>query len=230
MKKHFIFLLLAAMVIACGKEDPKNATPPEGAVNLGLSVFWATCNIGANDPGEYGDFFAWGELEPKTEYTWENYKFRKEGNTDQTLVVTKYNSIESHGAIDSKTVLDPEDDLATVRLGGGWHTPTQAEWTALETHCTFVGTTLDGVIGIEVTSKLNGNTLFFPAGGRHYGSESNWWNSGWGYEKMARLWASEVGTSNPNLATNIDLNITGTVYRNDAPYRYEGHNVRAVTE
>ena len=231
---------------------PPASNPPSGAVCLKTyatrddgtqyEIYWADRNIGASAPEDLGMYVAWGEIEEKEWYYTSGYRWKGTLPSDDSnyneLRVSKYcpSSAASYWSNkdtdvpDNKLVLDPEDDLATVRLGGGWHTPTQAEWTALETHCTFVGTTLDGVIGIEVTSKLNGNTLFFPAGGRHYGSESNWWNSGWGYEKMACLWASEVGTSNPNLATNIVLNINGTVYRNYAPYRYEGHNVRAVTE
>lgn len=167
MKNPVLCLLFAMMVVAaCGKgTDPKNATPPEGAVNLGLSVFWATCNIGANDPAEYGDFFAWGELEPKTEYTWENYRFRKEGNSDQTLVITKYNSIESHGPVDGKSALEPEDDVAHVRLGGKWRIPTAAEFKELIDSCDWTWTNRKGIIGYNVKSRVNGKSIFLPSTG-----------------------------------------------------------------
>jgi hypothetical protein len=222
MKKHLIFLLLAAMAVACGKEDPKNATPPEGAVNLGLSVFWATCNIGANDPGEYGDFFAWGELEPKAEYTWENYKFRKEGNTDQTLVVTKYNSIESHGAIDSKTSLEPEDDVAHVRLGDKWRIPTAAEFKELIDSCDWTWTNRKGVMGYKVKSRVNGKSIFLPSTGYYYQEGLH------GEEYGGYYWMSTTHGSTSSKAQRLFF--TPKVQNVGLYYRCLGQPIRPVSD
>lgn len=134
------------------------------AVDLGLSVKWATCNVGASSPEEYGDYFAWGETEPKEVYDWSTYKWCE--GTSTTL--TKYNTISSDGTVDNKTVLEPEDDAATANWGGAWRMPTDAEMTELREQCTWTWTTLNGVDGYKVTSKSNGNSIFFPAAGRRY--------------------------------------------------------------
>ena len=83
-------------------------------VDLGLSVKWATCNIGANSPEEYGDYFAFGEVKPKSDYTWSNYKWCE----SSTYTLTKYCTESNYGIVDNKTVLDPEDDAAVVNWGG----------------------------------------------------------------------------------------------------------------
>ena len=128
-------------------------------VDLGLSVKWARCNLGASKPSDYGDYYAWGETEPKTNYTWATYKWGTENN------FTKYN------ATDGKIVLDPEDDAATVNLGSPWHMPTGDEIKELLENCTYTETTQDGVNGYEVKSKKNGNTIFLPTAGYRRGSE-----------------------------------------------------------
>lgn len=98
-------------------------------VDLGLSVKWATCNVGAIQPEEFGDYFAWGEVETKAIYNWDTYKYYDDFN------LTKYTSN------DSKTVLDPEDDAATVNWGGAWRMPTKAEQDELRNNCTWDWTT-----------------------------------------------------------------------------------------
>ena len=169
MKKHIILLLLSVMVIACGKDtDQNDATPPEGAVNLGLSVYWATCNLGAADPVEYGDYYAWGEVEPKSEYSWENYRFREDGNTEADIIVSKYNSLDIHGAVDGKTVLEPEDDAAHMRLGGKWRIPTIVEFQELIDSCEWTWTNKRGVLGYNVESKVNGKSIFLPSTGYYF--------------------------------------------------------------
>lgn len=140
---------------------------PSGAVDLGLSVYWATCNVGASKPEEYGNYYAWGETEPKSEYTWINYKFRISGDNYQNVKLSKYNTQESYGAIDNKTVLDLEDDVAHVKLGGNWRMPTIDEWRELEDYCTWTWTNSyngSGVKGRIITGP-NGNSIFLPAAG-----------------------------------------------------------------
>jgi hypothetical protein len=126
--------------------------PKPEYVDLGLSVKWATFNVGASKPEDYGDYFAWGETEPKEEYTWATYKWGTSGK------LTKYNTT------DGKTILDPEDDAAYVNWGDKWRMPTDAERDELVENCTWTWTTQNSINGYKVTGP-NGNSIFLPAGG-----------------------------------------------------------------
>ena len=173
MKKQ-IRLLATAMVfiamslcVSCNKDDEEqNGGGGTGNheyheyVDLGLSVKWATCNVGATSPEDYGDYFAWGETTAKSNYDWTTYKWCN--GSYNTL--TKYNTDLSYGIIDNKTVLDLADDAATANWGNGCRTPTAGEWEELLSHCTSVWTTQNGVNGLRFTGP-NGNTLFLPAAG-----------------------------------------------------------------
>ncbi|MGM9818180.1 MAG: hypothetical protein ACI30B_04270, partial [Paludibacteraceae bacterium] len=117
------------------------------AVDLGLSVKWATCNVGAATPEEAGNYYAWGEIATKETYEWSNYSDTSDGGS--TFI--KYTT-------DGKTVLDLEDDAAAVKLGGKWRMPTDAEWTELRENCEWTLTSDyngTGVAGRIVTSKTN---------------------------------------------------------------------------
>lgn len=140
-------------------------TEPEW-VDLGLSAKWATCNVGASVPEEYGYYFAWGEVLPKDTYNWDNYKFC-EGN-DSTL--TKYCTLNDFGIVDNKEFLEPTDDAATIHWGNEWRIPTNVEWTELRTKCTWTWTTQNEVNGWTIKGK-NGNSIFLPASGYRYGNE-----------------------------------------------------------
>ena len=122
------------------------------AVDLGLSVKWATFNVGATSPEDYGDYFAWGETEPKETYSWATYKWGTSSN------LTKYNTT------DGKTTLDPEDDAAKVLWGGYWRMPSKEEVDELTQQCTWIWTTHNNVNGYKVTGP-NGNSIFLPAAG-----------------------------------------------------------------
>ena len=130
-------------------------------VDLGLSVKWATCNVGANSPEEYGEYFAWGEVGPKSIYDWSTYKHCN--GSDTTL--TKYNYSSSNGTVDNKTTLELSDDAARANWGGSWRMPTDAELTELKDNCTWTWTTQNGVNGYKVTSDKNGKSIFLPAAG-----------------------------------------------------------------
>ena len=170
-------------------------TPVEKYVDLGLSVKWAKCNLGASKPSDYGDYFAWGETEPnKAEYTWATYKWMQAGKSDE-LYITKYTFADGlTQAIwydaggnfigDNKTTLEAADDAATANLGSPWRMPTKKEYDELVDHCTWTWTTQDGVNGYEVKSKKNGNSIFLPAAGfrkgsglSNAGSEGDYWSS-----------------------------------------------------
>ena len=129
---------------------------------------WATCNVGANNPEDYGDYFAWGETEPKEVYTWGNYKWCN-GNDES---ITKYCTKNDYGTVDNKTELEPEDDAAYVNWGSSWRMPTYEQLRELFDNCTWMWTSLNGVNGCLLTGP-NGNTLFLPASGSRSGSSNN---------------------------------------------------------
>lgn len=130
-------------------------------VDLGLpsGTLWATCNVGANSPEEYGDYFAWGETFSKDYYDWTTYKWCN-GSMDG---ITKY-SYGVNGFAGFKSELEPEDDVAYVHWGPSWRMPTLAQQDELREHCTWTWTTLNGVNGCLVTGP-NGNSIFLPAAG-----------------------------------------------------------------
>lgn len=130
-------------------------------VDLGLPSgnLWATCNLGASSPEQYGDYYAWGETKPKQEYTRLNHKWYKEGAP--SLGYTKYNNE------DGKMTLEDEDDAVIQKLGNGWRTPTLADFRELTNQklTTIKKTTLNGVAGYQITSKKNGKSIFIPFAG-----------------------------------------------------------------
>ena len=132
--------------------DTVPVLPEPEYVDLGLSVKWATFNVGATSPEDYGDYFAWGETEPKEEYSWATYKWGTSSN------LTKYNTT------DGKTTLEPEDDAAQVHWGGNWRMPSKEEVDELTQHCNWIWTTHNNVNGYKVTGP-NGNSIFLPAAG-----------------------------------------------------------------
>ena len=153
-------LLTAAMLCGVLMVTAQNIENGHEWVDLGLpsGLKWATCNVGADTPEADGDYYAWGETETRTDYTWDTYKFTTDGGS----TFTKYNGT------DGKTTLDSEDDAATVNWGGKWRMPTDDEWTELRENCTW--TWVEGYNGTdkngyEVKSKTNGNSIFLPAAG-----------------------------------------------------------------
>lgn len=161
------------------------------AVDLGVVItktdgstyklYWRNQNLGASLPEDYGDYYAWGETEPKEEYTWTNYKFYSGGDSDLTIIVSKYNSDPAHGPVDNKTILDPEDDAAHVNLGEKWRMPTREEVLAMIEQCNWKCGTRNGVNGVYVKSMMNSNRIFLPAAGQVWTqlvkSDGKYWTS-----------------------------------------------------
>ena len=171
-------------------------TPPDTHeyVDLGLpsGTLWATRNVGADSPDEYGDYFAWGETEPKEVYDWSTYKWCN--GSENTL--TKYCGKSNYGYegyVDDKTELDPEDDAAYVNWGSSWRMPTYSQLIELYDNCTKTWTTQNGVNGCLLTGP-NGNTLFLPAAGVHHYSTLG------GEGVAADYWSRSLGGSHLNLA------------------------------
>ena len=122
-------------------------------IDLGLSVKWGTCNIGAKNPEDFGNFYQWGDIKTKESYDWNTYKY----GTDR-------NNLEKYNVKDGKTTLDSEDDAAIANMNEGWRMPTPAEIKELVEKCTWEWTTVNNVNGYKVTGK-NGNSIFLPAAG-----------------------------------------------------------------
>lgn len=173
-------------------------------VDLGLSVKWATCNVGATKPEEYGDYFAWGETLPKDYYDWSSYKWCN--GTAYTL--TKYNNSSTYGTVDDKTVLESADDAATTNWGGSWRMPTDAELTELRENCTWTWTQINSINGYNVTSNKNGNSIFLPAAG--YCRDSLLYYAG----NSGLYWSSSLYAGIPYDAYELNFDFESTE-RND---------------
>ncbi len=163
MKRLPFFLLLWLYAVSVMAQTvATNLHNGHEYVDLGLpsGTLWATCNVGATSPEGYGDYFAWGETQPKTDYSWDTYKYC----TGSTQTLTKYCDKVQYGKLDNRTVLEPSDDAATANWGGNWRMPTKAELKELRKQCKWKWTTHNGINGCRVTGP-NGNSIFLPAAG-----------------------------------------------------------------
>ena len=199
-------------------DDP--VTPPDNHewVDLGLpsGTLWATCNIGASAPEEYGDYFAWGETEPKDYYDWSNYKWCN----GSYYLLTKYCTSIDFGFVDNKTELDPEDDVAYVNWGPSWRIPSREQINELCDNCTWQWTQHNGVHGRLVTGP-NGNTLFLPATGfRRLDAVIN--AGSYGY-----YWSRTLFTGAQGCALSLHFGSGYVSYDIDSG-RSDGFTVRAV--
>ena len=199
---------------------------PVEYVDLGLpsGLKWAKCNLGAPKPSEPGDHYAWGETDPKAEYTWATYKWMQAGQSEAKYI-TKYTIADgetggiwydSSGAFigDNKTALVAADDAATAKLGSPWRMPTIDEFQELIDKCTWTWTTQDGVNGYQVDGP-NGNAIFLPAGYLVIGSY-----------RAGYYWSSSLSTTESDCAYSLDLN--SDHYFIARTYRYFGCTVRPV--
>ena len=198
---------------------PDSATDVDLGLPSGLK--WATCNVGATSPEEYGEYFAWGETDPKTSYSWSTYKWCNGSSFSLTKYCPSDKSSywDGSGSPDGKTILDAEDDAASVNWGGSWRMPTDAEWTELRTNCTWKWATQNGKKGRRVTGP-NGNSIFLPAAGSRYDSSLGYAGS-FGY-----YWSSSLGSGNPSCASYVNF-YSGDVYGGKL-VRYSGQSVRPV--
>lgn len=193
--KHYRLILLTFVLLCL----PKMVVAQMQPVDLGLSVKWASCNLGASSPEEYGDYYAWGETETKKVYDWKTYRFwdqRKYG-------FIKYNYQKSSGGIyyfvDNKTILELDDDAAHVILGGVWRIPRIDEIKELVRTKTkddyrWEWKAINGHNGWLITYLKNNESIFFPAAGF------------WRMDKLevceteGLYWSSSLGIDNPRSA------------------------------
>ena len=180
-------------IIVSAHEEPEHEW-----VDLGLpsGTLWATCNVGANAPEEFGHQFAWGETAPKETYSWDTYKWCENG------LLTRYCNDSSFGPVDNKVELDPEDDAAYVNWGPSWRMPTVAQLEELYDNCTQQWTTMNGVKGILVTGP-NGNTMFLPAAG------FNWGDNNTGEGTSGDIWSRELYTNICDFAYRLMFHYEG---------------------
>ena len=192
-----------------------------GMVVDGKKILWAPFNLGATKEYEFGDYYAWGETETKSVYSWSTYKYCKGSFSS----LTKYNTSKAYGSVDNKTVLEEADDVAHVKLGGNWRMPTEAEWSWIRNNChkewtsDYEGT---GVAGLIVTGK-NGNKIFLPATGIKSG------NSLLNVGSWGNYWCSTLGEGGSYGAESVDFSSGGGLSRSGYE-RYKGLSVRPVLE
>ena len=230
MKKLLLYSILMSIVVllpACGDDDE-----PEGGseqkdnhewVDLGLpsGTLWATTNVGASKPEEYGSYFAWGETKPKSDYDWDTYKWCN-GNP---FKLTKYCNVSNYGDndfVDNKTELEPEDDAAYVNWGSKWRMPTKAQLVELLAECDWQWTTTNGINGYLVKSKKNSASLFLPAVGFRWQDGLDHVGS-YGY-----YWSRTLFTDNPYPSEAYYLLFSSDEVKCSGSLRHLGYSVRAV--
>ena len=205
---------------ATSKPKPTTVSRPTGTieghgyVDLGLSVKWATKNVGASSPSDYGDYFAWGETETKSSYDWDNC-FDCLDSTGDSWGTYK---------IGGKTSISPTSghDAARENWGSTWRMPTNAEFEELLKKCTWTWTSQGGHYGYLVTSKTNGNSIFLPAAGDRCDRDSD------GVGKDGAYWSSTLSSSLSSHARH--LYFSSSSHRMNYYFRCNGLSVRPVTE
>lgn len=224
---HSKFLALSAALSAAALIVFPFLSSAQQAVDMGLSVQWANCNVGAERPTDTGAYFAWGETQSKSDYSRATYKWARNGG------MTKYCTHGGYGNVDNLTVLEPEDDAATKNWGALWRTPTISEWEELSKECRWEWTaekTPSGepVWGYWVISRKNGNRIFLPAaqsisgeGNRLFPGHGLYWSSSlseaddsaqsWGFDnKQGSRWLSvRTGGNSVRAVTGAPALATG---------------------
>jgi len=213
-------------------------------VDLGLGVLWASCNIGASKPSDYGDFFAWAEIEPKEFYSWGDYRYSSFGQQNGMDKYTAQGMSHQYLKADNLERLEPMDDIASVLSGGKWHMPTVDDFKELMMNCDYDTVTIQGVEGLRFTSKVpgyEGRSIFIPYAGCMNGNEPK--DRG----KQFYVWSATAGQGNRGIYLNTrnsreggyyDMSMVelmrdmseGQVYPNidNSESRFVGMNVRPV--
>jgi hypothetical protein len=228
-------LITLPVFVSCGDDDDSSDSELRHTskkvdghtfVDLGLPSgrLWATCNVGASSPAEYGDYFAWGETSAKSEYNWLTYKWCNGASYDD---MTKYCTVAGfgyNGFTDNNSLLDAADDAATANWGGLCHTPTQTEFYELRDYCIWQWVSSykgENVSGYYVISKQNGNYIFLPAAG--YRLAGNVYNQG----TYGCYWTANLRKGYSNYACDLFFH-SGDADVSYYGYREYGFTVRPV--
>lgn len=178
------------------------------AVDLGLSVKWASCNLGATRPEDVGNYYAWAEIEPKDEYKSDNYKYYNGITGGGYRRVTKYCTDTKFGNYDYLRTLTLDDDAAYQKMGGNWRVPNYYEWSELYNSCTWYWTTIDGVKCWKAQSKKKGyedKFILIPVAGTYYSSKPDVTKQEIGYYWCNEVWSTALTCHNGE-CIRFDLN------------------------
>lgn len=217
MRRAALLLMLVATVTGCGKKNKHEYVD----LDLPSGILWATSNVGASSPEEYGDYFVWGETTAKKIYDWSTYKYCN-GDNDKLTKYCNDSDYGHNGFTDDLTTLLPEDDAATANWGSNWRMPTQEEWEELKSNTTKIWTTRNGVSGMLFTAS-NGNSIFLPAAG------SRWDDKLYDAGSFGFYWSSTLYTSDPINAWRFYFN-SDDFDLNYYDYRGFGQSVRPVRQ
>ena len=227
-------ILLFACVFICSScikdpefslvsSEPNNTTNLTTAawVDLGLpsGLLWYYANLGATTPEGFGNYYAWGEVQPKSEYSFDTYTYGDLDLERITYTLYKYNSSVDYGTVDNKTILESADDAASAMFGTGARIPTKTEWQELLDNTEVEWTTVNNVKGRKFTAA-NGNSLFLPAAGYQCGSEL------YDADKRGHYWSSSLDENFPTFAWRIGFGSDYQRVLSDG--REVGFSVRAV--
>ena len=237
MKKSLFLLGLCAFATALLAQQSENYTditsdsteaqPTSGVVaghewvDLGLSVKWATCNIGAQTAEEPGDLFAWGETMAKKKFTWKNYKYRLDGDDVRSVRFTRYNTQHGRGKIDNNIQLSPLDDAARINWGREWRMPTLFEWQELWSNCTAELVKTGSRVGYKLTSKINGNSIYLPLAGIGGPQDAD--------RSIGSYWSCHLIQNEPSGAQNATFNEKGVRWNLNSARMY-GRSIRPVLD
>lgn len=212
MKKIYLIMTLVCgmLMVSCKPEGVDGKHHGHEYVDLGLSVKWATCNLGASSSDDYGHYFAWGETTTKESYSEENCP----------TFELSYSQLQSQGYIDDKGNLTEEYDAATSNWGGDWRMPTYDELNELRKECTWIWTTSSGVNGYTIVGP-NGSTIFLPAAGNRGMSSLS--NDG----KLGHYWSSTPDFSYDN---SYSIRFTSGARNMCSDGRNSGKSIRPVME
>ena len=214
---------------------PTGTVKGYGYVDLGLSVKWATHNLGAETPEEFGDYYAWGEIRLKNNYEWSNYRFSVISDPRYLPEFSKYNvtppegklSITRSEALRLERKLESVDDAAHINWGGSWRMPSHEEWLELKERCIWIWTSVNGHAGYKVISKKNGRSIFLPAAGRVYSTFDDDSND---FGVRGYYWSSSIGV----IETGFPFDASYLFFSDDTIFdaggpRFLGFSVRPVT-
>lgn len=206
LMKLACLVAVASITVFSGCKKDNNLAGHE-YVDLGLEsgTLWATTNLGANTPEEFGDYYAWGEITPKDSYTADNYT----GNNNNLVRIFS----------------NPIHDAATANWGDDWRMPTMFDIEELASDCTWIMTTQAGVLGYKVVGP-NGNSIFLPASGYYDGVTKE------GVGTDVNCWTGNASTD-PFDGNAISITISTNLpvaYAKTWENCYRGLTIRPVTD